>query len=76
MLGLAVALLATFLTQLTGNLYLDGIASVVIGLILAGTAMWLAFETKSLLIGESANIHVVNGIRKIAQTYDKIEHVN
>ncbi len=76
MLGLAVALLATFLTQLTGNLYLDGIASVVIGLILAGTAMWLAFETKSLLIGESANIHVVNGIRKLAQTYDKIEHVN
>jgi len=76
MLGLMVALLATFLTQLTGNLYLDGIASIIIGLILAATAMWLAFETKSLLIGESANIHVVNGIRKLAQTYEKIEHVN
>jgi len=76
MLGLLVALLATFLTQLTGNLYLDGIASIIIGLILAATAMWLAFETKSLLIGESANIHVVNGIRKLARTYDKIEHVN
>ena len=76
MLGLLVALLATFLTQLTGNLYLDGLASIIIGLILAATAMWLAFETKSLLIGESANIHVVNGIRKLARTYDKIEHVN
>ena len=76
MLGLMVALLATILTQLTGNLYLDGIASIVIGLILAGTAMWLAFETKGLLIGESANVHVVNGIKKITKAYDKIEHVN
>ena len=76
MLGLVVTLLATYLTQLTGNLYLDGLASIIIGLILAATAMWLAFETKSLLIGESANIHVVNGIRKLARTYDKIEHVN
>ncbi len=76
MLGLMVALLATILTQLTGNLYLDGIASIVIGLILAGTALWLAIETKGLLIGESANIHVVNGIKKITKAYDKIEHVN
>jgi cation diffusion facilitator family transporter len=76
MLGLLVALLATILTQVTGNLYFDGIASIIIGFILAGTAMWLAFETKGLLIGESANMHVVNGIKKITRTYDKIEHVN
>jgi len=76
MLGLLVALLATILTQVTGNLYFDGIASIIIGFILAGTAMWLAFETKGLLIGESANMHVVNGIKKITKTYDKIEHVN
>jgi len=76
MLGLLVALLATYLTQVTGNLYFDGIASIVIGFILACTAMWLAFETKGLLIGESANIHVVNGIKKITRSYDKIEHVN
>ena len=76
MLGLLVALLATIFTQFTGNLYLDGIASIIIGFILAGTAMWLAFETKSLLIGESANIYVVNGIRKLSQSYENIEHVN
>ena len=76
MSGLLVALLATILTQLTGVLYLDGIASIIIGLILAGTAMWLAFETKSLLIGESANIYVVSGIRKLSQSCENIEHVN
>ena len=76
MLGLTVALIATALTQLTGNLYLDGIASIVIGLVLAGTAVWLAVETKSLLIGESANNHVVRGIRKLALTIHNIYHVN
>ena len=76
MLGLLVVLLATIFTQITGNLYLDGVASIIIGFILAGTAMWLAFETKSLLIGESANIYVVNGIRKLSQSYENIKHVN
>jgi len=76
MLGLLVALLATILTQVTGNLYLDGFASIIIGFILAVTAMWLAFETKGLLIGESANMHVVSGIRKILKAYERIEHVN
>ncbi|NQV69029.1 MAG: cation transporter [Pseudohongiella sp.] len=76
LLGLLVALIATALTQLTGNLYLDGVASIVIGLILAGTALWLALETKSLLIGESANNHVVIGIKKLAQGIDNIKHVN
>ena len=56
--------------------YFDGIASILIGLILAGTAIWLAYETKSLLIGESANQEIVNGIRKSAQSHSIVEHVN
>ena len=76
MLGLMIAFLATVLTQVTGNLYLDGIASVLIGLVLAGTAIWLAVETKSLLIGEGANIEVVEGIKKLAVGFANIDHVN
>ena len=76
MLGLLVALIAIFLSQVTGNLYLDGLASIIIGFILAGTAIWLALETKSLLIGESANAHIVDGIRELVQDYDNIEHVS
>ncbi len=76
MLGLLVALLSTFLTQVTGNLYLDGIASILIGLILGGTAVWLAIETKSLLIGERANIEVVQGIRKLSAQIPLIDNVN
>ena len=51
-------------------------AAIVIGLILGGTAIWLAYETKGLLIGESANREVVQGIRKIVTAHEYILHVN
>ena len=76
MLGLLVAFVGIALTQATGILYFDGIASVVIGLILIGTAVWLAYETKSLLIGESANRPVIKGIREILKANRLEEHVN
>jgi cation diffusion facilitator family transporter len=76
MLGLVVAFAGVWLTDKTGILYFDGLASIVIGLILGATAAWLAYETKSLLIGESANPEVVACIRQIADSYPQIEHVN
>ena len=76
MLGLVVAFLGILLGQLTGNPVFDGLASIIIGLILGGTAAWLAYETKSLLIGESANKEVVNGIRTLAMAYPYVEHIN
>ncbi|MCU7945574.1 MAG: cation diffusion facilitator family transporter [Candidatus Thiodiazotropha sp. (ex Cardiolucina cf. quadrata)] len=76
MLGLVVAFAGIALTQLTGILVFDGIASIIIGLILVGTAVWLAYETKSLLIGESANPAVVQGIRELVSSKASIECVN
>ncbi|MBT3530720.1 MAG: cation transporter [Gammaproteobacteria bacterium] len=76
LLGLFVALIATYLTQVTGNLVFDGLASIIIGCILAGTAIWLAKETKGLLIGEAANNYVVDGIHKLAANIENIDHVN
>ena len=76
MLGIVVAFLGIFLSQITANPIFDGIASIVVGLILAGTAAWLAYETKGLLIGESANREVVRGTREIVTAHDYIQHVN
>jgi len=76
LIGLVVAFLGIFLGQVTGIVYFDGAASVIIGLILAGTATWLAYETKGLLIGESANEIIVKGIREIATGYNDVLHVN
>ena len=75
-LGLIVAMVGIYLSQVTGQLWLDGAASVVIGLILAGTAIWLAYETKSLLIGESAETEVIEGIRHLLSQHDEIENIN
>jgi cation diffusion facilitator family transporter len=74
--GLVVAFAGIALYQITGNPLFDAAASVVIGLILAATAMWLAFETKGMLIGESANREVVSEIRRLAERYPEVERVN
>ena len=76
MLGLFIALGGVTLAQLTGNAIWDGIASVAIGFILEGTALWLAIETKSLLIGEGADKETVNEINTIAGAHDEVEKVN
>ncbi len=76
MLGIIVAFVGVLLTDLTGILIFDGIASIIIGLILGGTAVWLAYETKGLLIGESANKMVIEGIREIILKYDGVDNLN
>lgn len=76
MAGLVVAFLALVLGQLTHNPYLDGAASVVIGLILGAVAIVLARETKGLIIGESASSQVRQGIRKLVQGHPIISHLN
>lgn len=76
LLGLFVALIGITLAHITHNPLWDGMASVVIGVILGLTAMWLAYETKSLLIGEGANPKIVEDIKNIAARYDGIEQIN
>ena len=76
MLGLGIAFFGVLLADLTGNSFYDGLASVLIGLLLAGTAAWLAYETKGLLIGESAQTPVIRELRQLVAETDGVEHVN
>ncbi|MAA73471.1 MAG: cation transporter [Salinisphaeraceae bacterium] len=76
MLGLMTAFAGVLLGQITGNPVFDGGASIAIGVILALTAVWLAFETKSLLIGETATPEVVSGIREIVGESESVREVN
>jgi len=76
MLGLLVAFVGVWLSEATGILIFDGIASIIIGLILLGTSVWLAYETKGLLIGESANQPVIRGIRDTLRGKANINYVN
>ena len=65
MAGLVVAFVGIAAAQYLGLAMLDGVASIIIGVILAGTAGLLAYESKGLLIGEAASQEVVAGIREI-----------
>jgi len=72
LLGILVAFAGILAGHITGNPYYDGIASIVIALILGVTAAVLAYETKGLLIGESADPEIVDCIRELAVSYDEI----
>lgn len=65
--GLAIAAAGIALSWATGNPLWDGVASVLIGLVLGATAVMLLIEAKGLLIGESADPALVAAIRACAE---------
>jgi cation diffusion facilitator family transporter len=75
LLGLIVAFVGIWLAHLLNNPYLDGVASIVIGVILASVAAVLAYETKGLLIGESVDPETLAEIRSIAADDETVEEV-
>jgi len=73
--GLTTAFILIFLQQLTGILILDGIASIVIGVILCVVAIFIGNEIRSLLIGESAEPKLIKQIGAIFENEESIEKV-
>lgn len=76
MLGLVVAGIGIFCADVFGVAWADGAASLMIGLILAGTAALLAYETKGLLIGEAAGKELVEGVMLIVGHIGSVRNVN
>ena len=74
--GLVVALAGVVASHVFNLPLLDGVASVIIGLILAVTAGFLAFESQSLLTGEAADPETREGIRAIAEAEPGVEGLN
>jgi cation diffusion facilitator family transporter len=66
LMGIGVAFLGVLLGHRLQNPYIDGAASVVIGLILASVAVFLVYETRDLLVGESAESEAVQSIYQLA----------
>ena len=72
LLGIGVAAIGIFLTDITGNTVYDAISSIIIGALLMSFAFFLAKENRGLLIGESISpeqqkmiISVVNGLPEV-----------
>jgi cation diffusion facilitator family transporter len=64
MLGLGFAFMGIFLGHLFHNPYIDGIASIAIGLLLMSVAWFLASRTKGLLMGEGVSPEELSDIRR------------
>lgn len=73
--GLVVALLGVHLASALHMPVLDGIASILIGLILCGVALFLIWESKKLLIGEAAAPELRDSIRRLARDDADIDAV-
>lgn len=73
--GLVVAFCGVFFSHLLRLAWIDGLASVVIGLLLGGVAFLLGREAKGLLLGEGAESEVVEHIRRIAEAEHNLAEV-
>jgi cation diffusion facilitator family transporter len=75
LIGIAIAAASLALAEATGRPELDGVGSLLIGLLLAVTAFILGQETKALLIGERASAPVRASILDTAAGVDGIVSV-
>jgi len=75
LLGLIVAFVGVFFSQMLDMAYFDGAASILIGVILAVVAILLAYESKGLLIGEAVDPETLKNIRRLAESDARVEAV-
>ncbi len=76
MLGIIVAFVGIALGQVLDMPVLDGVASVLIGVILTAIAALLAYECKGLLVGERADSETIAGIKRIALNQPVVKEIN
>src|SRR6185369_14386490 len=79
LIGIIVAATGLVLTEYqvggAAGAYWDGVASIVIGLVLAVVAFVLARASRGLLLGEAANEKEVQAIKKAIESHPSVEKV-
>jgi len=74
--GLVIAAVGIFFGRLLNNPYVDGVASVLIGLLLGMISVFLARESKGLLIGEGVDNETLDRIRQLVEADADVDHVH
>jgi cation diffusion facilitator family transporter len=75
LVGILVAFCGVYLGHRLNSPRADGIAAVVIGLVLAAVSVFLVYQSKRLLLGESADPEVVESIRAAARAVPGVTQV-
>lgn len=76
LIGLLIALVGIFCAHQFNLPVLDGVASVLIGVVLAISALLLARETKGLLMGETADPKLRHNVLQVAQEDQAVYSAN
>ncbi|KQM19323.1 cation diffusion facilitator family transporter [Novosphingobium sp. Leaf2] len=76
LIGLVIAAAGIGASTYFGDARLDGVASILIGLVLAAVAVVLAREAKGLLIGEAADPALIAKLRTVMEDSPSITSVN
>jgi cation diffusion facilitator family transporter len=76
LVGLVIALAGIYFGHLLNNLYFDGAASMLIGALLVGMAVFMLGEAKGLLVGEGASPDVVRDLEAIARQDKAVQHLH
>jgi len=71
--GLAIAAVGVYASHVLDRPEVDGMASIAIGLLLAGVAVLLVRESRSLLVGEGIRPETARRVRELALAHPEIE---
>jgi len=75
LVGLVLALAGIFLEQQTGDAVYDAVAALLIGIMLMGFALALAWENKRLILGESLPADEEQKLRAIVESREEVERI-
>jgi len=75
LVGIVIALVGITLEQLTDNPFFDQVSALLIGIMLMGFALALAWENKRLILGESLQPDVEAELREVIRTHPGVESI-
>jgi len=73
--GVIIALVAISISKITNNIVYDGIASIVIGVMLGALAIMLAYENRDMIVGRAAHPNIIRRIGDIAMSVPGVTDV-
>jgi cation diffusion facilitator family transporter len=74
-LGLIFALIGTLLTFFTGNSFYDAASAILIGILLMISGLFLGYEMKHLITGETVNLKISNVLQSEINKFDKVNKI-
>ena len=74
-LGLIFALIGTLLTFFTGNSFYDAASAILIGVLLMISGLFLGYEMKHLITGESVDVNISNVLQTEINKFEKVNKI-